>query len=201
MRLAIATALALATAPLLAQAPKVPGMADKSQVTAGTYAADPDHTQVTWQVNHMGFSFLQGQIGATSGSLTIDPAKPAATKVDITFATDKLSTTSAHLTTHLMSKDFFESTTYPTAHFVSTSVTVNGNKAVVVGNLTIKNITKPVTLDVTFVGTGVNPMSKKANIGFRATTSVNRSEFGLGMAVPLVSDKVDLAINAAFLAS
>ena len=202
MRLVVATAaLALAATPLLAQAPGVPGAADKARVAAGTYKVDVNHTQVTWQVNHMGFSYLQGQFGATGGTITIDPANPANTKVDVTFSTDKPTATAPGLVTHLTSKDFFESATYPTARFVSTKATVNGNKATVVGDLTIKNITKPVTLDVTFVGAGTNPMSKKPEFGFRSTTSVNRSEFGLGFAVPVVSDKVDLIINASFTAS
>ena len=198
MRIVVAAALAFVAAPLLAQLPGQPGIPDKTRVTAGTYTADPNHTQVTWQVNHMNFSFLEGQIGATGGTLMIDPAKPSNAKIDVTFATDKLSVTSVPFATHLMSKDFFDSATYPTAHFVSTRVTVTGNKATVIGNLTIKNVTKPVTLDATFIGAGINPNNKKTNIGFRAISSISRSEFGLGMAAPLVSDKVDLVINAAF---
>ena len=180
MRFAIAAALALLALPSLAQTPGQPGIADKSKVVAGTYTVEVNHTQVTWEVNHMNFSMLQGQIGAKEGTLVLDPAKPSATKIDVTFAMDKMSTTSDHFSTHLMSKELFESATYPTARFVSTGVTVNGNKATIMGTLTIKNITKPVTLDATFIGAGTNPNSKKLNIGFRATTSVNRSDFGLG---------------------
>ena len=68
----------------------------------------------------------------------------------------------------------------------------------ITGDLTIKGVTKPVTLTVHFVGAGNNPMNKKLNFGFHATGTINRSDFGLGMAVPVVSDKVDLTINAAF---
>lgn len=201
MRLIFAAALALAAAPVLAQAPGLPGAADKARVTAGTYAVDPAHTQVTWQVNHMGFSMLQGQLGAKEGSLTIDPANLAAAKVDVTFATDQLSTTSAPFANHLKSKDFFDVANNPTARFVSTRVAPSGDGATITGNLTIKGVTKPVMLAVTFVGAGTNPMNKKANIGFRATTSIDRADFGLGYAVPVVSDKVDLVINAAFVAA
>ena len=68
------------------------------------------------------------------------------------------------------------------------------------GNLTIKGITKPVTQDVTFVGAGANPMTKKLNFGFRAMGTIKRSDFGRGMAVPIVSDEVKLTVNAAFTA-
>lgn len=202
MRLAFASILALAAAPVLAQtAPAgLPGAPVKSRVAAGTYAVDPNHTQVTWQVNHMGFSMLEGQFGASGGSLIIDPAKPAAAKVDVTFATDQLSVTAPAFATHLKSKDFFDVAAHPTARFVSTKIVATGNTATITGNLTLKGVTKPVTLQATFVGAGANPMNKKVNVGFRATASIKRSDFGLGMAVPVVSDKVDLTINAAFVA-
>lgn len=200
MRTVLATALLALAAPVLAQG-ALPGAPVKARVTAGTYAVDPAHTQVTWQVNHMGISMLEGQFGASAGSITIDPAKPDATKVDVTFQVDQLSVTSARFAEHLKSKGFFDAATNPTARFVSTAVRATGDHATITGNLTIKGVTKPVTLQATFVGAGANPMNKKLNFGFRATGTVDRSDFGLGMAVPLVSDKVDLVINAAFAAA
>ncbi len=198
MRLVLATILALTAAPVLAQTAAVPGAPVKARVAAGTYAVDPNHTQVTWQVNHMGFSMLEGQFGASGGSIMIDPAKPNATKVEVNFAIDQLSVTSAPFTGHLKSKDFFDVATHPTAKFVSTKVVATGDKATITGDLTIKGVTKPVVLQATFVGAGTNPMNKKVNFGFRATSSIKRSDFGLGAAVPVVSDRVDLTINAAF---
>ncbi|WP_322963220.1 YceI family protein [Sphingomonas fuzhouensis] len=200
MRFAVPAALALVLAAPAAIAQTQPGAPVAARVVAGTYAVDPAHTQVTWSVNHMGFSMLEGQFGAASGSLTIDPAKPQNDKVDVTFNINDLSVTAAPFANHLKSKDFFDAATYPTARFVSTNVKVMGNKAVITGNLTIKDQTKPVTLNATFVGAGINPMSKKLNIGFRATAKIKRSEFGLGAYVPVVGDEVDLTINAAFTA-
>ncbi len=197
MRLILAALIATAAVPAIAQTPGTP---NKAAVTAGTYKVDPAHTQVTWTLNHMGFSMLSGQFGAQDGTLTIDPAKPAAAKLDVTFAIDQLSVTSSGFSNHLKSKDFFDVATYPTARFVSTAVTVNGNSAKITGNLTIKNQTKPVTIDATFVGAGTNPMNKKVNFGFRGTSTISRSAFGLGMAAPMVSDQVKLDINAAFVA-
>ena len=201
MRFAVPAALALATiAAPAAIAQTQPGAPVASRVVAGTYAVDPAHTQVTWSVNHMGFSMLEGQFGASGGSLTIDPAKPQNDKVEVTFNINDLSVTAAPFANHLKSKDFFDAATYPTARFVSTGVKVMGTKAVITGNLTIKDQTKPVTLNATFVGAGINPMSKKLNIGFRATAKIKRSDFGVGAYVPVVGDEVDLTINAAFTA-
>ncbi|MEH3099290.1 YceI family protein [Sphingomonas adhaesiva] len=204
MRHAIAAALAIAVAvPAVAQIASTPQMPGKptAKVAAGTYQVDPAHTQVTWTVNHMGFSMLQGQFGASEGSITIDPARLAQTKVDVTFPIDQLSVTSAQFAGHLKSKDFFDVAANPTARFVSTSVTPQGaTRAKMTGNLTIKGMTKPVTLDVTFVGAGTNPMSKKTNFGFTGTGTIKRSDFGLGYAAPVVSDEVKLMVNAAFTA-
>jgi len=203
MRLILASLLAVAAVPAAVPAiaqTGLPGTPNKAAVVAGTYAVDPAHTQVTWTLNHMGFSMLSGQFGAQGGTLTLDPANPSAAKLDVTFAVDQLSVTAAPFANHLKSKDFFDAATYPTARFVSTAVKVSGNSATITGNLTIKNVTKPVTIAATFVGAGTNPMSKKLNFGFRGTTTIKRSDFGLGYATPVVADTVDLAINAAFTA-
>lgn len=202
MRLILATALAslAAAAPAqIASNPQMPGAPLPARVTAGTYQVDTAHTQVTWEVNHMGVSMLEGQFGASAGSLALDPKNLAATKVDVTFQVDQLSVTSPQFATHLKSKDFFDVANHPTARFVSTSVTPkDATHATVAGTLTIKGISKPVTLDVTFVGAGANPMSKKLNVGFSGTGTIKRSDFGLGMAVPIVSDEVRLRIQGAF---
>ena len=194
----LAVSLAFVTAPAMVGA-QMPGAPDIKRDTAGTYTVDPAHTQVTWKVNHLGFSLLQGQFGASAGTLAIDPARPAAAKVDVTFDMTKLTSTSEAFVKHLNSADFFDTAKFPTARFVSTSVKPGPkNTATITGNLTIKNITKPVTLQAHFMGAGTNPMSKQLNIGFHATGKIKRSDFGAGMAAPAVSDEVDLEINAAF---
>ena len=188
-------ALTLLALPAVAQ---MPGRPDPKLVRAGTYRVDPNHTQVTWEVNHLGFSLLSGQFGASGGQLTLDPARPAATKLEVTFDAAQMSTTSPRFSDHLKSADFFDVAKHPTARFVSRSVAVRGTRATITGDLTIKGVTKPVILDATFVGAGANPRGGKTNIGFRATGAVKRSDFGLGMAAPAVSDRVDLVVNAAF---
>ena len=188
-------ALALLATPLIAQ---TPGRPDPKLITAGTYKVDSNHTQVTWSVNHLGFSMLEGQFGASGGQAVIDPARPAATKIDVTFDVNEMSVTSAPFATHLKGTDFFDVAKHPTARFTSRSVAMRGNRGTVTGDLTIKGITRPVTLDATFVGAGLNPRGGKVNFGFRATGAIKRSDFGLGLAAPAVSDRVDLQVNAAF---
>jgi polyisoprenoid-binding protein YceI len=75
---------------------------------------------------------------------------------------------------------------------------VTGTKAQITGDLTLHGVTKPVTLETSLVGAGTNPMMKKLNFGFEATTTISRSAFGMDKYVPFVSDEVKLHINAAF---
>jgi polyisoprenoid-binding protein YceI len=182
-----------------AQAPAtVPGAPDPLRVVAGTYKIDPGHTQVLWQVNHMGFSLFDGAFAEPTGSLVIDPKQPTAAVLDVVIPIAQISTTSAKLNQHLQTADFFDVAKYPTATFKSTRVEVTGQTAKIHGALTLKGITKPVVLATTFIGAGTHPMTKGTAIGFRATTTIKRSDFSLGYAVPVVGDTVTLTINAAF---
>lgn len=194
--LAVASALAAAL-PAIAQS-QLPGARDVSRVQAGRYRVDPDHTQVVWTVNHMGITPLTGAIAASGGELELDPSNPGAAKVTVTFNIKDMTTTAPAFTEHLMSADFFEVEKHPTATFAATAVEASGQKARITGDLTIKGVTRPVTLDVEFFGAGVNPMTNKLDVGFTAAAQIKRSEFGLGYGVPIVTDEVDLRISAAF---
>lgn len=183
-----------------------PGAPDKSRVTAGTYAADAGHTMVVWEVDHFGFSKYTGIFGDVTGTLVIDPANPAASKVDVTIPVAKVTTASAGLTGHLLragkdggKPDFFGPAPAD-ARFVSTNVVIDddGDEAKVTGKLTLNGVTKDVTLDVDFHGAGANPYNKKATIGFQAETTIRRSDFGVAFGIPAVSDAVELEIHAAF---
>ena len=201
-----ALALAVVATPIvLAQGGSAPGAPDKTRVTAGTYAADAGHTMVVWEVDHLGFSKYTGIFGDVTGTLVIDPKNLAAAKVDVTIPVAKVTTASAGLTSHLLragkdggKPDFFGAAPAD-AKFVSTSVVPgsDGDEAKVTGNLTLNGVTKPVTLDVDFHGAGMG-MNKKETIGFQAETTIKRSDFGVSMGIPYVSDAVELEIHAAF---
>lgn len=181
-----------------AAAPAKPGAPDASRVTGGTYDVDPHHTQVVWSVDHLGISTLYGMFGEMTGALTLDPKAPQNAKLNITIPVSGLTVTSAAFAKHLSTPDFFDAAKYPTATFVSTGVKANGTKATITGDLTLHGVTKPVTIEASFQGAGPNPMSKVENIGFSGMATIKRSEFGLGMAAPMVSDEVKLKIVAAF---
>lgn len=201
-------ATAIVATPIIAQqAMQKPGSKNPALVTGGTYTADPNHTLVSWEVDHLGFTPYFGLFGDITGTLTLDPKKPAAAKVDITIPVSKVTTASAGLTSHLLraGKDGGKPDLFgpapAEAKFVSTAVKPIGtDKATVTGNLTLNGVTRPVVLDVTFYGAGKSPamMGGKENVGFEATTTLKRSDFGVLMGIPIVSDAVKLKIAAAF---
>lgn len=195
-KMLISAIVAAAAIPVLAQT--VPGAADPSRVKGGTYQVDSGHTQVVFTVNHLGFNSYWGIFGGAKGTLTLDPAKPMAASVNIEIPLSDITTTSGELNTHLKAPNFFDAAKFPTATFKSTSVTVDGTKAKIAGNLTLKGVTKPVVLDAWFTGAGLGPMNKAETVGFEATTTVKRSDFGISYGVPFVSDEVPLKITAAF---
>ena len=198
---AVAAIIALAlVSPAAAQSapPERPGKVDVSRVAAGTYKVDTDHTQVAFTVNHFGFTDYHGLIGGSSGTLTLDPKQPGAARVEIEIPLAAAITTSKALDEHLRKADFFETAKYPKATFRSTRIEVDGERARIVGDLTLRGVTHPVVLDARFTGAGVNPMNKAATIGFEASTTIKRSAFGMTYVVPMVSDQVDLQISAAF---
>jgi polyisoprenoid-binding protein YceI len=206
MRLLPLAAVLLAAAGTAQTPPAKPGARDVTRVTGGTYTADAGHTLVTWTVDHLGFSPYSGIFGDVTGTLVLDPKNLAATKVDVTIPVSKVTTASAGLTGHLLrggkdggKPDFF-GTAPADARFVSTRVVPKGETATVIGNLTLNGVTRPVTLEARFYGAGKAPamMGGKENVGFQATGTIQRSQFGIGYGIPIISDAVKLDISAAF---
>lgn len=206
LKFALPLALAAAAAPMVAQMPEVPGKADKTRVVAGTYTADAGHSLVAWNVNHFGFNDYFGLFGDVTGTLAIDPANPAASKVSVKIPVSKVVTASAGLTAHLLKPgaegkpaDFFGAAPAD-ATFVSTSVVpgADGMSATINGDLTLNGVTKPVAVAATFAGAGTNPFSKAATLGFHGTATIKRSDFNVKMGLPFVADEVKLNITVAF---
>ena len=138
--------------------------------------------------------------------LQLDPKNLNAARVEMTIPVTRVTTASAGLTEHLLKPgangakpDFFGPSMAP-ARFVSTGVVARGQAARITGNLTLNGVTRPVVLDATFHGAGKAPaqMGGKENVGFHATTTIRRSDFGIGAYVPIVSDAVKLHSAAAF---
>lgn len=184
---------------------EAPGKRDAGRVTPGRYIVDSGHTLVGWRVDHFGFSDYFGIFGDVAGTLELDPKNLAATRLDVTIPVSKVTVASAGLRDHLLrpgkdgaKPDFFGAKPAD-ARFVSTSVKRTGPlKANITGNLTLNGVTRPVTIAAEFTGAGPHPRNKALNIGFEGRAAIMRSQFGIGYGIPLVSDRVELDIAAAF---
>ena len=181
-RLAFAASLALAAAPLYAT----------------TYTIEADYTQAVFRWSHLGFSNPAAQFSQGQGTLEFDPANPTRASVNVTIPLSSLNTGVPALDEHLRSEDFFEVARFPTATFRSTKVEQgSGNDRLkVTGELNLHGVTKPVTLDVTVLKIGSNPRTQLPTVGFEATTTLKRSDFGLGAFVPQVSDEIRLQLSS-----
>lgn len=177
-------ALALATASAAAFAAPV------------TFVLDPDHTNVVASWNHLGFSNPVAHFGEVDGTLVYDDADVGASSVTVTLPLSGMDGHVDAFNQHLRSADLFDADRYPQITFRSTRVEAAGpDRLKVTGDLTIKGITREVVLDTRLNGRGEHPMAKREAIGFDATTTVQRSEFGLGYALPAVGDTVQLRIT------
>ena len=163
-----------------------------------TYVVDGNHTFPRFSYNHLGYSIQMSRFDKATGTVTLDKAAKTAA-VDIVIDTKSVNTGSATFNEHIQGEDFLDTTKYSTATFKSTKVNFDGDKpASIEGNLTLKGVTKPVTLTVTDFKAAPHPMLKKDAIGANATTKVKRTDFNMGKNVPYVGDEVtiDIAIEA-----
>jgi polyisoprenoid-binding protein YceI len=181
-RLFAATALASAFATSAFAAPE-------------TYGVEANHTYANFSYSHMGLSTQISKFAKTSGTVVYDKAAKTGS-VDITIDMKSVDTASTLFNSHIQGPDFLDTEKYPTATFKSTKVVFEGDKpATIEGNLTIKGVTKPVTLKVTHFANMEHPMAKKDAIGANATTMVKRTEFNAGKYAPLVGDDVTITIS------
>lgn len=180
--LAIATALsALCASPVLA---------------ADRYTFDNNHSQIRMGHNHFGFSNIEISFQTFEGELMLDPEDWSKSSVSVTIPIASIYTGVPKFTEHLKSAEFFDVAKYPTGTFKSKSVEKAGEgKLQVNGDLTIHGVTKPVTLDVTINKIGEHPMGKDQAAGFDAATTIKRSDFGLDLYAPGVSDEVRIEIT------
>ena len=179
-------ALAFATAAWLAGA---------ANAAPQKYQLDPDHSQIVFSYEHLGFSTTQSMFAGFNGEIMMDADDPAASSVKIAFPVKSMITGSDARYKDFMSGQFFKD---PEAMvtFASTAIEVTGDKSArITGDLTLNGITKPVVLDAVLNQMGENPIYKKPWAGFSATGTVKRSDFGLDAYVPYISDEVKLEIS------
>jgi len=172
------------------------GAAVSAQAEPVTYKLDPDHTMVLFSWNHFGYSNPTADLGLGEGSLVFDEQNPAASSVEVSLPLANLDTHVPALDGHLKKPDFLDADKYPVVTFKSTAVQPLGdNRFKVTGDLTIHGVTRPVELDATLNKIGPHPMSKAQSIGFDATASIKRSDFGVGAYVPNVGDELNIRIT------
>ena len=164
---------------------------------AATYTLEPNYTQGIVRWNHIGFSMPTGQFAQAQGTLEFDAENPTRSSVKVTIPVSSLHTGVPELDEHLRSADFFDAAKFPSITFNSTRLEkgAQANRFEVTGNLTVHGVTRPVTLDVRFLKSGTNPITEVPTVGFDATVTLKRSDFGLGKFVPLVGDEVELHIT------
>jgi polyisoprenoid-binding protein YceI len=159
-----------------------------------TYGLDSRHTHPSFEVTHFGMSAQRGMFNKVAGKATIDFAAKKGS-VDVTIDMAAVLMGEPKLADHLRSEDFFDVAKFPTATFKSSSFRFDGDRLVGVdGDLTLKGMTRPVTLAVSNFSCAPHPMNKKPMCGGNASGTFKRSDFGVSKFIPAVSDEVKLTI-------
>ena len=161
------------------------------------YRIDSTHTNVTWHASHFGFSKPSGQFSDVSGTIGIDRDNPQNNTVEVTINADSMTTGLEKFDDHLKSSDFFDVENYPKITFKSSAISpYTKSKARIRGHLNLLGVDKMVTLKVKLNKEGKNPISQKQTIGFSATTTIKRSDFGMKFGLPGIDDEVEITIEA-----
>lgn len=163
---------------------------------AEKFTLDSSHSQVLFSYDHLGFSTTFGMFSGFEGEITFDAADPAASAVSVSMPVMSMFTGWEQREGHFMSGDFFGAEEGDMITFTSTAIDVTGeDTAMITGDLSMNDITKSVVLDAKLNKSGTHPMANKEWMGFDATTTLLRSDFGLGAFAPAVSDEVEVRIS------
>ncbi len=167
---------------------------------AGDYTIDASHSRLGFVARHAMVTKVRGQFGSFEGSAHIDTANPTASKVDLSIDVASVDTRSSDRDGHVRSADFFDVEKFPTMTFTSTAVVRDGDEWSITGDLTIKDVTRPVTIAFEETGSARDPFGN-LRIGFEGETTVNRKDFGLTWNAALetggvlVSEKIKLEFD------
>jgi polyisoprenoid-binding protein YceI len=170
-----------------------------TQLPTGTWNIDPTHSRIEFSVRHLMISKVKGTFKTFSGAVTV-PEDPFQASVQVTIDPSSIDTGDVNRDKHLQSGDFFETEKYPVAEYVSSAVRPAGDGFVVVGDLSLHGVTRPVELDLEFNGVVTDPWGNQ-RAGFTATTEINRSQFGIDISMPMetggavVGEKIKLSIE------
>lgn len=161
-----------------------------------SWQIDPNHTAAQFSVRHMGISTVRGAFTKVSGMVQFDPSNPAGASIDATIDTSSIDTRVKTRDDDLRSPNYFDVAKFPTITFKSKSLKSAGEgKLTVVGDLTIHGVTKEVQLNVEGPSAPITDPHGNAHVGASATTNVNRKDFGVGGASPMVGDDISITID------
>ena len=167
-----------------------------ASAAAVTYTIDPTHTVVLASWNHFGYSNPSANFGGATGTIVYDAEAPEASSVEVVLPMAGIDSVVPKLDEHLKGPDFFDAANHPTATFRSTSVRATGeDRLEVSGTLDLHGASQPVVLDVRLNKAALHPMGKTPTIGFDASTTIQRSAFGIDKYIPAVSDEIALRIT------
>jgi polyisoprenoid-binding protein YceI len=175
---------------------------DPKNAPPGAYQIETHHTQIIFAIPHLGITDYYGRFEKYSGTLNFNPGAPEKSSVDVSVDTSSANVMSSEVVGQLVGPSVFDSAKFPTATFKSTSVVRSGpNTGKMTGDLTIHGVTKSVTFDVTYNGGLHAPIGNAYDLGFHATATIRRSDFGLDKMIwaSFVGDEVKLTIEAMFL--
>jgi len=175
--------------------------ADPTAAPAGTYKLETAHSQLLFSVLHLGLTDYFGRFDRLSGTLHFDAVHPEQSSVEVTVDPASVDTQSAELNNDLSGPEVFDTQKFPVATFRSTAIARTGpSSGLISGDLTLRGVTRKVTLAATFSGGAPDPLNDGYALGFKATGKIKRSEFGItGMRwEPMVGDDVTLIIDAMF---
>lgn len=167
---------------------------------SGDYTLDASHSRLGFSARHAMVTTVRGHFGEWSGTAHIDSANPAASSVTLTIKAASIDTASADRDGHLASADFFDAETYPEITFASTEVSRDGDDWTIAGDLTIKGVAKPVTIEFEYTGSAQDPFGN-TRVGFEGASSLNRKDWGLTWNAALetggvlVSEKIKLEFD------
>jgi polyisoprenoid-binding protein YceI len=184
----------LVAALLAAALPAMAGV--PARATGVTYRIDPNHTVVLATWSHFGYSNPSANFGGATGTITYDAAAPEKSSVEVVLPMSGLDTFVPRLDEHLKTADFFDAAQYPQATFRSTSVKALGEgRLEVTGTLDLHGVQKPVVLEAKLNKVADGDGSRPGKIGFDATATLKRSDFGITRMIPMVADEVALRIT------
>lgn len=191
----LSLALALVLLPLAARAEAV----DPKDMPPGAYQLDSNHTSITFKINHLGFSRYTGRFDKMEGMLGFDNAAPEKSSLDITIYPNSVDTNNAKLEEELRGENWLNVIKFPRATFHATKIErTSSTTGKVTGDFTFLGVTHTLILDTTLVGSGTRPMDSKKVLGFSATGSFKRSDYGFQNLLPMLGDDVTLEIETEF---